>query len=264
VHFDVASQSELALRQVFGARQLDQLLAQRCQAFLDWAQQEAGHRAARDATLRALAFPAASFRPGQRCLAEAVYRAAARGRCLLAQAPTGIGKTIGTVLPLLRAMPAHGIDKVAFLNCKGTGRLKALEALADLRSGTAGQSLRVLTTAPKDAGRPLDGRRCWKLIVPPIDVKGFWSLSMYDKTPDGQLFFAASPIGRHSVGDRRPGVQRRAGGSIELLLQHDAPTDTANWLPTPAGPMALKLRTYLPSEALRRGEAPLSRLVPVE
>jgi DNA excision repair protein ERCC-2 len=142
VYVDAASQSEVELRQVFGAAELDDALAQRCDAFLHWARQEACHRQARDAALQALVFPEASFRTGQRDLAEAVYRAAASGRCLLAQAPTGIGKTVGTLFPLLRAMPVQGIDKLAYLTCKGTGRLTALEALGDLRAGTAGHALR--------------------------------------------------------------------------------------------------------------------------
>ena len=160
VYFDVASQSEVELRQVFGAEELEDVLAQRCEAFLAWALQEAGHREARDQALRELAFPEEDFRAGQRDLAEAVYRTAANGRCLLAQAPTGIGKTVGTLFPLLRAMPLHGIDKVAYLTCKGTGRLTALEALSDLRSGVAGQSLRVLTMVPKDEGCEHPDKAC--------------------------------------------------------------------------------------------------------
>jgi hypothetical protein len=109
-------------------------------------------------------------------------------------------------------------------------------------------------------GAPLDGRQRWKLIVPPIDARGFWSVSMYEKDAEGRLFFAANPLGRYSIGDRTAGVERRPDGSIELLLQHDPPAVTRNWLPTPAGPMAVTLRIYLPSEAMRRGEAPLPRL----
>ncbi len=160
VYFDVASQSEIELRQVFGADELDALWAQRCDAFIAWARQEAGHRSARDRALQALAFPRGTFRTGQRDLAEAVYRNAASGRCLLAQAPTGIGKTLGTLFPLLRAMPTQGIDKIAYLTCKGTGRLAALEALGALRSGTAGQSLRVLTMVPKDEGCEHPDKAC--------------------------------------------------------------------------------------------------------
>jgi DNA excision repair protein ERCC-2 len=160
VYFDVASQSEVELRQVFGADELEEVLTKRCEAFLAWARQEAGHREARDLALKKLAFPEQTFRAGQRDLAEAVYRTAANGRCLLAQAPTGIGKTVGTLFPVLRAMPLHGIDKVAYLTCKGTGRLTAMEALGELRSGTAGQSLRVLTMVPKDEGCERPDKAC--------------------------------------------------------------------------------------------------------
>jgi DNA excision repair protein ERCC-2 len=160
VYFDVASQSEVELLQVYGAEDLDELLAQRCDAFVAWARQEAGHRDARDAALKQLAFPQQTFRAGQRDLSEAVYRAAANGRCLLAQAPTGIGKTVGTLFPVLRAMPLHGIDKIAYLTCKGTGRLAALEALGDLRAGASGQSLRVLTMVPKEEGCEHPDKAC--------------------------------------------------------------------------------------------------------
>jgi hypothetical protein len=57
VYFDVASQSEVELRQVFAAEELEEVLAQRCEAFLAWALQEATHRDARDAALTALGFP---------------------------------------------------------------------------------------------------------------------------------------------------------------------------------------------------------------
>jgi hypothetical protein len=139
--------------------------------------------------------------------------------------------------------------------------LRAAVAFGGLSALPASEAIYLNLETDPATGQPLDGRRRWKLIVPPLDVSGFWSISMYEKMPDGRLFFAANPIGRYSVGDRTPGLQRRADGSIELLLQHEAPADTRNWLPTPAGPMALTLRAYLPSEALRLGEAPLPRLV---
>jgi hypothetical protein len=40
--------------------------------------------------------------------------------------------------------------------------------------------------------------------------------------------------------------------------------DTHNWLPAPKGAYAITLRAYLPSESLRRGEAPLPMLLPGE
>ncbi|MEN9627567.1 MAG: hypothetical protein RJA10_794 [Pseudomonadota bacterium] len=150
VYFDVASQTEVELRQVYGAAELDEQFQARCEAFIGWARQEAQHRRARDAALQALPFPQPAYRNGQRSLAEAVYRTAASGRSLLAQAPTGIGKTVGTLFPLLRALPVRGIDRVAYLTCKGTGRLTALETLHSLRDATPGQALRVVAMVPKE------------------------------------------------------------------------------------------------------------------
>jgi hypothetical protein len=106
-------------------------------------------------------------------------------------------------------------------------------------------------------GSPLDGRKRYLLHVPGIEARGFWSLSMYEKTADGRLYFAANPISRYAIGDRTPGVAIGPDGAMDILLQHERPDEVANWLPTPAGPMALTLRVYLPSEAMRRGEAPL-------
>ena len=145
VYVDAGTQSETVLRQLAGAADLDAAFEARCQAFTAWAVQEAAHRAARDAALTELPFPPGEFRPGQRTLAEAVYRAAANGRCLLAQAPTGIGKTLGTLYPLLRAMPGQRLDKIGYLTCKGTGRITALDALQRLRAATPGRAQRVLT-----------------------------------------------------------------------------------------------------------------------
>lgn len=150
VYFDVASQTETELKQLCSAAELEEALTQRCAQFMAWAEQEAQHRLQRDAALAQLGFPSLPFRSGQRELAEAVYRSTVHGRSLLAQAPTGIGKTLGTLFPTLRAMPVQGVDKLAFLTCKGTGRVTALEALGELRSATPGQALRVVLMVAKD------------------------------------------------------------------------------------------------------------------
>lgn len=150
VYFDVDSQAETVVHEVAEAAALEAAFVARCERFVGWARQEAAHREQRDRALRSLAFPPGEFRPGQRELAEAVFRAAASGRCLLAQAPTGIGKTLGTLYPMLRAMPLHGLDKLAYLTCKGTGRLVALEALQALRELAEGRALRVLTLVARE------------------------------------------------------------------------------------------------------------------
>ena len=143
VYHDLGSQQETVIVEEHAADDLRVFFETLCRRYADWAAREAAHRAARDAALASLRFPHPQFRPGQRRLAENVWRAAARGRCLMAQAPTGIGKTVGTLFPLLKACPTQELDKVFFLAAKTPGRQLALDALDRLREGQA-VPLRVL------------------------------------------------------------------------------------------------------------------------
>ena len=176
VYVDAATQSETVLRELRSAPALATDFQARCRQFASWAAQETAHRTARDAALSGLPFPPGEFRPGQRALAEAVYRAAVSGRCLLAQAPTGIGKTLGTLFPMLRAMPGQRLDKIGYLTCKGTGRITALEALQQLLSVMPGRPLRVLALVAKDQACEHPDKACHGDACPL--ARGF-----YDRLP---------------------------------------------------------------------------------
>lgn len=152
VYFDVGSHEETVFTERHTAQALRAHFETLCERFRGWAAQEVAHRKARDAALGALAFPFGGFRAGQRPLAEAVYRATTSGRCLLAQAPTGIGKTAGTLFPALRAAPGAGVDRLFFLAAKTSGRQVALDALARLRAG-----IPTATATPGTPGAAPDG-----------------------------------------------------------------------------------------------------------
>ena len=136
VYFDIASLNETLLAEHFTAAALQEFFEAHCEQFLIWARQELMHREARDTALKALQFPYTGFRAGQHDLASAVYKSSVAGTCLMAQAPTGIGKTIGTIFPLLKAAPGQRLDKIFFLAAKTPGRALALHALERLRHNT--------------------------------------------------------------------------------------------------------------------------------
>ncbi len=160
VYLDIASGKETLISQEATADELQAFFAEQCQRFLAWAEQEAGHRQDRDSGLQTLRFPHAAFRPGQRELAEDVYKAASTGRCLLAQAPTGIGKTLGTLFPMLSAMPRQQLDRIAFLTMKTPGRRLALDALATLRASDETLPLRVLELVAREKACEYPDRAC--------------------------------------------------------------------------------------------------------
>jgi DNA excision repair protein ERCC-2 len=149
VYFDIATQHETVLTEQHDAASLRTFFETACQRFAAWADQELAHRAARDAALAAMRFPHGSFRAGQRDLAKAVYRAGRDGACVMAQAPTGIGKTLGTLFPALKAAPGR-LDKVFFLCAKTAGRQLALQAIEKLRTTADGPALRTLEMVARD------------------------------------------------------------------------------------------------------------------
>lgn len=176
VYFDIGSQKETLLHEEHTAAGLRAFFEHQCGLFLDWAQQEMAHRAERDLQLKAMRFPHADFRPGQRQLAEAMYKASNRGVCLLAQAPTGIGKTVGSLFPMLKASAEHGVDKVFFLAAKTSGRQMALDAVDVIRTGAPLLPLRTLEMASKTSACVNPDKACHGESCPL--AKGF-----YDRLP---------------------------------------------------------------------------------
>jgi DNA excision repair protein ERCC-2 len=154
VYFDIGSQKETLLTRTHSARDLEIFFVEQCERFLDWAVQEEAHCAARNGALAALQFPHGQFRSGQRELAVSVYRAARDGKPLMAQAPTGIGKTLATIFPLLKACASAQIDRIFFLTAKTPGRALALDAIDTLQrtaaSSGASWPLRTLELVARD------------------------------------------------------------------------------------------------------------------
>ena len=150
VYFDISSEKETCLVEAFSADELHGFFETHCLLFLTWAEQEMAHRQARNLAAQGLVFPHAGFRPGQRHLAESVFKAVSTGRCLMAQAPTGIGKTLGTLFPLIKAMAPQQLDKVFFLTAKTPGRQLALDAAEVIGRSQADLPLRVLEMVARD------------------------------------------------------------------------------------------------------------------
>ena len=176
VYFNVLTQHETSFQQSFGAEELREFFELQCSRFIAWAEHERAHTELRNQALESLRFPHPQFRSGQRQLAEAVYRAARDGHCLMAQATTGIGKTLGTLFPQLKAFPEQHLDRLFFLTAKTPGRRLALDALATLRSQEPTMPLRVLEHVARDKACEHRDKACHGDSCPL--AKGF-----YDRLP---------------------------------------------------------------------------------
>jgi len=185
VYYDITSQRETVVAELHSASSLREYFENQCELFLAWAARELEHRQARDAALTSLTFPHEVFHDGQRQLAESVYRSVRAGRSLLAQAPTGIGKTIGTIFPVLKAAPAERLDKVFFLVARTSGRRLALDTLQRLRAHEPGLPVRVLEVVARDKACEYPQNACYGESCPL--AKGF-----YDRLPQAREEAAAA------------------------------------------------------------------------
>ncbi|MFB6776435.1 DUF1254 domain-containing protein [Streptomyces sp. NPDC056352] len=103
-------------------------------------------------------------------------------------------------------------------------------------------------------GNPLSGAHSYVMrFEQPPPVEAFWSVTVYD-APDHHP--VANPAGRHSLGDRTPGLVRGADGSLTVHISKETPTDpaaAANWLPAPDGEFRPVLRFCMPGRAIIDG-----------
>ena len=150
VYFEIETQKETPFLIQQTALELRDFFEALCQRFLIWAKDELEHRRHRDQALRLLTFPHPDFRTGQRQMATSVFRAARHGRWLMVQAPTGIGKTLATLFPLLKAAPEQRLDKIFFLSAKGTGRDLALRTIDTVCQHATGLPLRTLELVARE------------------------------------------------------------------------------------------------------------------
>ena len=132
-------------------------------------------REKRDRAIAALEFPFQTVRPGQTELMDAVGEAfQTRGR-LMAEAPTGIGKTLAVMFPALKALGEGRVEKLFVATCRNAGKNTIEDALRQLSEPLPG--LRAITLQARericrDVGSPCDCEVC------PL-ARGF-----YDRLPE--------------------------------------------------------------------------------
>lgn len=115
--------------------------------YLKWATYLYQHGIRRKESLKELDFPY-PYREGQKELAVSVYRSIARGKNLFIQAPTGVGKTLSTVYPGLKAMGEGYAEKLFYLTAKTITRSVAEETFTILREH--GLYFRTVTITAKE------------------------------------------------------------------------------------------------------------------
>ncbi|WP_339220427.1 ATP-dependent DNA helicase [Paenibacillus sp. FSL W7-1332] len=147
-YFQVPSGERKQFVQEWSLDQLESFVLEVVAAYAPYANLLREHGERRDLSIRELKFPFPAYREGQRKLAGAVYKSIGEGRRLFAKAPTGIGKTISTLFPSVKAIGEGLLSRIFYLTAKTITRTTAEEAMA--RMERQGLCMHTVTLTAKD------------------------------------------------------------------------------------------------------------------
>ncbi|MBP1745097.1 MAG: ATP-dependent helicase, partial [Firmicutes bacterium] len=116
--------------------------------YLIWASLTRDWVSRRDDSIKELDFPFEKYRKGQRDLAVSVYKTIVENKKIFIQAPTGIGKTISTLFPSIKAMGEGHTSKIFYLTAKTIVRGVAEEAFSKMEE--KGLEFKTVTLTAKE------------------------------------------------------------------------------------------------------------------
>ncbi|WP_433745645.1 ATP-dependent DNA helicase [Falsibacillus pallidus] len=147
-YVQLPSEEKKQFAKVFSQTELKEYIEETAAAYRAFAVMKLKHEKQRQESIRQLAFPYPEYRSGQRAFAGTVYKTIMDRKNLMAEAPTGIGKTMSTLFPAIKSMGEGLSRKLFYLTAKTITRATAEEALSHLEA--KGLYMNSVTMTAKD------------------------------------------------------------------------------------------------------------------
>jgi Rad3-related DNA helicase len=149
-YYQIDTEQIKKLRKSFNIEELNKFIYELIEKYYVWADYTRVWTVKRNESIKAISFPFQVYRKGQRELAVAVYKTISEEKKLFTQAPTGIGKTISTLFPAIKAIGEGKTSKIFYLTAKTITRSVAEEAVVKMREKNEGLQLKAITLTAKD------------------------------------------------------------------------------------------------------------------
>ena len=164
-------------REVISIEELKEWYQKLLDEYHKWLSYQKKWKEERNHSLQSLEFPF-SYREGQRKMVSSVYHTIGASRQIFIQAPTGVGKTMSTIFPAVRAVGEGKGETIFYLTAKTITRTVAQEAFEVLRE--KGMKYKVVTITAKEKLCFMDETNVIRYIVlTPGDIStGSMTLSM--------------------------------------------------------------------------------------
>ena len=144
-------------REVISIEELKEWYQKLLDEYHKWLSYQKKWKEERNHSLQSLEFPF-FYREGQRKMVSSVYHAIGASRQIFIQAPTGVGKTMSTIFPAVRAVGEGKGETIFYLTAKTITRTVAQEAFEVLRE--KGMKYKVVTITAKEKLCFMDETKC--------------------------------------------------------------------------------------------------------
>ena len=135
-------------RQEYMTEKLEEWFQDLIRQYEKWGRFQIEWRKLRNQSIKNLEFPY-TYRMGQKELVTSVYKTILRKKKLFIQAPTGVGKTIATVFPAVKAVGEGLGEKIFYLTAKTIARTAASQTFALLKEQNLNYKVITLTARDK-------------------------------------------------------------------------------------------------------------------
>ncbi|HOK62574.1 MAG TPA: helicase C-terminal domain-containing protein [Soehngenia sp.] len=117
-YFNIENESMKKIMKKFSRVEVENFFYSLLDKYIIFAQLVEDWKLKRNNSIKKIEFPFKKYRKGQRELAIGVYTAIKDQKRLFVKAPTGIGKTMSTIFPSLKALEKFELEKIFYLTAK--------------------------------------------------------------------------------------------------------------------------------------------------
>lgn len=147
-YYNRDTEEQKSFDRVFSREKLNRFFKTLIYPYASWALAQQNWKQIRNSSIESISFPYPAYRSGQKLLAYNVYKSIDDSKRLFAQAPTGIGKTMGVLYPAIKSLGQGKLDRLFYATAKTTTRRIAENAYKLLNE--QGLRLKVITLTAKD------------------------------------------------------------------------------------------------------------------
>lgn len=166
-YYHIHKEKEKSFTKHFSRQDLNDFMEELLKAYVAFAKLQLELKENLITSAYQLQFPFPNYRKGQREMAVGMYRGIQTGQRLFINAPTGIGKTMSTIFPTVKALGEETIERFFYLTAKTITRTVAEESMQLLMD--KGLNIRTVTLTAKEKICFLDEVTCTKDKCPYAD-----------------------------------------------------------------------------------------------